>query len=190
LWLNEIANLASQLVLSQFRIQFMKILRNIILAPESQVHHKIRMIQETNLMQLCRNNATGHSLEEIPEVILQDTDPPEIHQEEILQTIPTEGHQVLSQEMIHPEDTHQLQVANMEEGEGEIRRIHQIHHQEEEVQEEVEVHLMTMMTQVMMKTNQVSIHPSCVHNAKIRFATPPEQQVRPTMQETPPLILA
>ena len=169
----------------------MKILKGIILAPELQVHHKIRMIQETNLMQLCRNNATGHSLEAIQEVILQDMDPREIHPEETLQTIPTEGHQVRSQDTIHPEDTHQLQVAKLEEGEGEIRRIHQIHHQEEEVRAEVEVHLMMMMTtQVMMKTNQVSIHPSCVHNAKIRFATPPEQQVRPTMQETPPLILA
>ena len=134
-------------------------------------------------MQLCRNNATGHSLEALPEVILQDTNIQEIHLEEILQTIPTEGHQVRSQEMIHPGDTRQLQVANLEEGEGEI---HQIHHQEEEVREEVEAHLTMMMTtQVMMKTDQVSIHPSCVHNANIRFATPPEQQVRPTMQETP-----
>jgi len=141
-------------------------------------------------MQLCRNNATGHSLEEIPEVILQDMDPREIHPEETRQTIPTEGHQVRSQDTIHPEDTQQLQVAKLEEGEGEIRRIHQIRHQGEEVQEEVEVLMMMMMTQAMMKTNQVSIHPSCVHNAKIRFATPPEQQVRPTMQETPPLILA
>lgn len=165
----------------------MKVLRRIILAPELQVHHKIRMIQEMNLMQLCRNNATGHSLEAIQEVILQDMDPQEIHQEEILQTIPTEGHQVRSQATIRPEDTHLLQVANREEGEGEIRRIHQIHHQGEEVREEV--HLTMMMTvQVMRKTNQVSIHPSCVHNAKIRFATPPEQQVRPTMQETPLLI--
>ena len=142
-------------------------------------------------MQLCRNKETDHSSEVRPEAILQDRDPPEIHQEEILQTIHTEDHQVRSQEMVRPEDTHQLQVANLEEGEEAIRRIHQIRHQEEEVQEGDVAHLMTMMMmmiQAVMKTDQVSIHPSCAHNAKTHFATQPEQQLHPIMQETPPLI--